>query len=432
MKTITIKLIVAALVAMFFVSCSQTSQPEANPRMHYRDLGATGIKVSEIGLGCGPFEEMTPEEARAYMDVALDSGINYIDIYDANPTVRGNIGYALKDRRDRMVIQGHVGCFWNGQQYERTRNVEQAKKGFVDLLDLLGTDHIEVGMLHIVDKLDEWDTILNSQLMNYIRQLKTEGKIKHIGMSSHNVDVALAAAKSGEFEVIMFSLNPAFDRITSEYNLWDKDVYSHMLPGIDPKRVELYDYCAQHNIAITVMKVFGGGGRLLKEETSPLGYALTPSQCLAYALSKPCVAVALAGANTIEILQEDLHYLTATDEEKDYLSVLEKDRTAEAYTNEAGNQCDPESATVASTQEKSCTYCGHCTPCPVGINIAKVNHLLDQAQGKSPVPANIKEQYEALDHHASECIGCGACENRCPFDVPIRQRMQQAVKVFGK
>lgn len=427
----TLMLLVSFMV-LLSASCTNGVDESVNPRMGYRDLGATGLRVSEIGIGCGPFEDMSPEESRAYMDVALDSGINYIDIYDANPLVRSNIGYALKDRRDRMIIQGHVGCFWNGTSYERTRNRQQAERGFSDLLDLLGTDHIEVGMLHIVDKMDEWDTILNSQLMDYLRQLKQEGKVQHIGMSSHNVDVAMAAAKSGEFEVIMFSMNPTFDRLTSDHNPWEKD--AEMLPGIDPKRVEFYDYCTQHHIAITNMKTFGGGGRLLKADQSPLGFALTPTQCIAYCLSKPCCAVAIAGASTIEQLQEDLHYLTATDQEKDFNSVLQRG-VADAYTNEAGNQCGPESATVkaaASVNGNQCTYCNHCAPCPVGIDIGKVNKLLDQARGKNPVPEQVKKEYEALEHHASECIGCAQCEERCPFSVPVRERMQEAVKVFGK
>ena len=108
----------------------------------------------------------------------------------------------------------------------------------------------------------------------------------------------------------------------------------------------------------------------------------------------------------------------------------------EAYANEAGNQCDAESATIkgqtANVGGAQCTYCNHCAPCPVGIDIAKVNHLLDQARGQKKVPERVQKEYDALAHHASECIGCAQCEDRCPFSVPVRERMQEAVKVFGK
>ena len=402
------------LLAMTVVSCRQKQAFKENPDMAYRTLGSTDIRVGEIGIGCGIFSKIDTAEAREYMAYALDHGVNYIDIYDADPKVRSNIGYALKGRRDEMVIQGHVGCWWNGTSYERTRDVAKCEKGFNDLLERLGTDHIEVGMIHIVDNLAEWDSLQGTPYMDYVKKLKKEGKIQHIGLSSHNAEVALKAAKSGLVEVIMFSLNPAFDRVLSGNNPWDPKSYENMLPGIDPVRVELYDYCAQHNIAITVMKVFGGGGKLLEAEKSPLKVALTPVQCIAYAMAKPCVAVAICGADNIEELESDLHYLKATDEEKDYNAVLNK-LTAQ---NEGGST--------------GCTYCKHCAPCPVGIDIAAVNELLDELhQNGDKVSPELAAKYKKLEHHASECVGCGQCESRCPFGVPVTQKMDEAQTAFG-
>ena len=139
--------------------------------MAYRTLGSTGIRVGEIGIGCGAFGKMDTAEAREYMAYALDHGVNYIDIYDADPTVRSNIGYALKGRRDEMVIQGHVGCWWNGSSYERTRDVEQCKKGFNDLLERLGTDHIEVGMIHIIDNMEDWKALEGSPYLDNLSHI---------------------------------------------------------------------------------------------------------------------------------------------------------------------------------------------------------------------------------------------------------------------
>lgn len=412
MKVVLRMLTVLTLVSAM-ISCG-SKQEEVKTNMKYRVLGSTGIEVSEVSIGCGAFGKMDTAQSRAFMDVAIDSGVNYIDVYDANPTVRANIGYALEGRRDAMVIQGHIGSYWNAetQQYERTRDVVKAQKGFQDLLDLLKTDHIEVGMIHIIDDMADWDTIQNSAFMNFVKQLKSEGKIQHIGVSSHNANVALAAAKSGLFEVIMFSLNPAFDRLSAEADAWNAESYKSMLPGIDPVRVELYDYCAQHQIAITAMKVFAsGGGRLLKAETSPLGKVFTPSQCIAYALAKPCVATAVCGASNVEELLSDLAYLSATDEERDFAAVINN---------------------TESNADGACTYCNHCSPCPQGISIAKVNEMLDKAEAAGAVSAELQAEYDALPHHASECTQCGSCESRCPFDVPIRERMKKAAEVFGK
>lgn len=385
--------------------------PSANNNMKYRDLGNTGLKVSEIGLGCGGFENMTQEESVAFMTVAMDNGINYIDLYDANPVVRDNIGYGIKGRRNKMMIQGHIGTCWVNGQYKRTRDLAETKAGFEDMLQRLGTNYIEVGMIHITDSPEQWNELEGSEYLAYVQQLKKEGKIKHIGVSSHNAAVALMAAKSGLVEVIMFSLNPAFDRITPEQSVWDPESFKHMQMGIDPVRVQLYDYCAQHGIAITVMKVFAGGGRLLSAESSPLGYALTPVQCISYCLAKPCVASALVGAGNLEELNADLQYLTATEEEKDFQQVLE-----------AGD---------AQNALGECTYCSHCAPCPEEIDIAKINELLDKATQEGQVSDALQQAYNALAKHASDCQECGSCETRCPFGVPVIARLNKAEEVFG-
>lgn len=407
-----IRFLICVAITTAMAGCAQKTEEAANS-MKYRNLGDTGLQTSEIGLGCGGFSKMTKEEARAFMDVAIDSGVNYIDLYDADPIVRDNIGYAIKDRREKMQIQGHLGVCWIDGQYKRTRDVDETRYGFEDLLKRLGTDHIEVGMIHITDTPEQWEELEGSPFLDYVIQLKKEGKIQHIGVSSHNAQVALMAAKSGLVEVIMFSTNPAFDRLQAGSNVWDPKSYEYMLAGIDPIRVELFDYCAQHQIAITVMKAFGGGGKLLQAETSPLKVALTPIQCISYCLSKPCVASVLCGAGNIDELKSDLAYLQASEQEKSFNSTL-------AVAN------------VEKTGLGECTYCGHCAPCPKGINIAQVNRLLDKAMQDGKVSPELQNEYDSMEKHASDCIECGSCESRCPFDVSIRKRMKEAVKVFGK
>jgi predicted aldo/keto reductase-like oxidoreductase len=78
-----------------------------------------------------------------------------------------------------------------------------------------------------------------------------------------------------------------------------------------------------------------------------------------------------------------------------------------------------------------CTYCGHCKPCPAEIDIAMVNKLYDLASMQPEVPASLRQHYLSLEHHAGECVGCRGCEGRCPFDVPVTERMQQAAALFG-
>lgn len=409
-KIFTLMMVALCLAA---VGCKQAT-PEKTTDMKYRPLGATGLEVSEISIGCGGFGKLDSAASLELMTMALDSGMNYIDIYDADPKVRSNIGHALQGRRDEMIIQGHIGTIFKDGQHTRTRDVEETRAGFEDLLARLQTDHIEVGMIHITDSHQEWDEIQDSPFLDYVFQLKKEGKIKHIGLSSHNAEVALRAAKSGWVEVIMFSLNPAFDRMRGGTIPWEKGAFDNLQQGIDPVRVEFYDYCATHHIGVTVMKTFGGGGKLLDAKASPLGVAYTPEQCIAYCLAKPCISTCILGIDNLDELRIDLHWLHATEAEKDY-SKVEKRSDLQPSTSELA----------------SCTYCNHCSPCTQGIPIAKVNELLDKAERDGLTP-EIQEQYNALSHTASKCTHCGACLSRCPFGVDIPALMDAARDMFGR
>ncbi|MBR1850318.1 MAG: aldo/keto reductase [Bacteroidales bacterium] len=400
------------LLVVLVAMCIVTAGCHRNDRktdMNYRALGNTGLMVSEISIGCGGFEKLDSAASLELMSMAIDSGMNYLDLYDCTPKTRSNIGYALQGRRDKMIIQGHIGTIYKDGQHCRTRDVEEARAGFEDMLTRLHTDHIEVGMIHITDSYEEWEAIQNSPFLDYVFQLKKEGKIKHIGLSSHNAEVALLAAKSGWVEVIMFSLNPAFDRLRGGATPWDKGAMDNLQAGIDPVRVEFYDYCATHHIGVTVMKTFGGGGRLLDAKTSQLGVAYTPEQCIAYCLAKPCISTCILGIDNVDELRADLHWLHATEAEKDYTSVQK-----------------PAVARVSG----DCTYCNHCSPCTVGIPIAKVNELLDKAETEGLDP-ELEAKYKSLSHHAGECTHCGACMSRCPFNVDIPTRMDAARTMFG-
>ncbi len=120
----------------------------------------------------------------------------------------------------------------------------------------------------------------------------------------------------------------------------------------------------------------------------------------------------MAGYDSPEHVEAAVAYENASDEEKDYASVL-----AQAPCNTFG--------------QGECTYCGHCKPCPSGIDIAMVNKYYDLAVMQKEVPATVREHYLALEHGAGECIGCKGCEGRCPFGVKISERMKKAAELFG-
>lgn len=382
--------------------------------MNYRNLGNTGLAVSEIGMGCEGFGEQNGEMAKLLFDAAEANGINYFDLYTSNPEIRGSVGNALKGRREKFYIQSHICSVWQNGQYKRSRKIEEVKEGFEEMLSLLQTDYIDVGMIHYVDSLKDWEEIAKGPVMEYVLELKKSGKIRHIGLSSHNPQVALTAVRSGAIEVLMFSINPCYDlQPASEdvEDLWKEANYKEHLVNMDPERQELYEVCQRMGVGITVMKAFGGGD-LLDEKLSPAGKALTACQCLHYCLTRPAVASVLAGAHSVEQLQDSLRYEGASEEEKDYAMAF---------------------ASFPNISWKGhCMYCSHCAPCPKAIDVASVTKFLNLAKAQKEIPETVREHYEVLAHHGGECIRCGACESRCPFEVKIMENMKAAAAMFGK
>ena len=291
--------------------------------MKYRELGRTGLMVSEIGLGGEWLERHNTEEVKKVIDCCAEAGINILDCWMSEPNVRSNIGAALKGRRDKWIIQGHIGSTWQNGQYVRTRDLEKVDAAFKDLLTRMCTDYIDLGMIHFVDETAEFAKIMEGEFIEYVKGLKEKGTIRHIGMSTHNPDVAKLAALSGVVEMILFSVNPAFDMLPASENIDDyfKDEYEVTADGITPEREELYRICEQQGVGITVMKGYAGG-RLFNAETSPFGVALTPVQCLHYALTRPAVASVMAGFDTPAHVDAAVAYETASQEEKDYATVL--------------------------------------------------------------------------------------------------------------
>ena len=385
--------------------------------MNYRTLGNTGLMVSEIGMGCEGFSENGFGMAKSLFDLAEKHGINYFDLYASDPELRAAVGSALQGRREKFIVQSHICSVWKNDQYFRTRDLQETKAGFEEMLSLLKTDYIDVGMIHYCDALSDWQEILDNGILEYARELKKAGRIRHIGLSSHNPQVALKAVESGAIEVLMFSVNPCYDLQPANEDveqLWADEAYASELTNMDPERQRLYELCAERGVGITVMKCFGGGD-LLDAELSPAGAALTVNQCIHYALTRPAVSVVLSGAHSEEQLLQSLAYENASDAERDYAAAF---------------------ASFPKISWKGhCMYCSHCAPCPVQISVADVTKFLNLAEAGTRsgnlVPETVREHYAVLPHHASECVQCGTCETRCPFGVSIRENMKKAVTIFG-
>lgn len=380
--------------------------------MEYRTLGRTGLRVSEIGLGGEWFNGLTAQESAAIVDAAQKKGINYVDIFMPQAPTRSNLGLALEGRREQFIIQGHLCTVFEDGQYTRTRDIEKTKRSFEDLLERLHTDYIDVGMIHYVDSEEDFRTVFEGPVLAYAKELKQNGVIHHIGISSHNPNIALKAVESGTVDVLMFSINPAYDMESAETDIYDLMEFKGMEKGglvVDEARQRLYSACETAGVAITVMKPLGAG-TLLKAESSPFGVAMTVPQCIQYCLDRNGVKVVIVGCHTVEEVLEAAKYYDTPAPERSY-----------AHIFSAGN---------AIHMTGRCMYCNHCQPCPAHIDIAAVTKFLDLAAQQDSVPETVAQHYWSLSATADDCLMCGKCEPNCPFGVKIRDNMVQARAMF--
>lgn len=382
--------------------------------MQYRELGKTGKQVSVIGLGLEHIDFKPYEVVQETVHAALDAGVNIMDVFMPGEEVRRNVGKALGKRRKDVFLQGHIGSCDLREQYDRTRDVAVCRTYFDGLLNALETDYIDFGMMFFIDTEEDYKAAFDSPYAEYVQQLKREGRIHHIGASSHDPQTAVKMIETGLIETLMFPVNLAFDMLPPNAD----DMFSAMEKGfklgesdaLDEERQKLYRLCQARGVGITTMKTFGAG-KLISAQHSPFETPMTSAQCIHYALSRPAVASTLLGCASAAQVENSMEYFVKTDAEKDYMSAAKGLKT-----------------TIAG----ACMYCGHCQPCPVEIDVAAVHRALDVARLGQDAKNAANAQYAKLTAHASECIACGACEGRCPFGVRVVDNMREAAEMFGR
>ena len=384
--------------------------------MQHRPIGNTGMSASVIGLGTEHLDNKPYHVVEEVIGVALEHGINIFDLFMPGTPVRENIGKALKGKRDKVLIQGHIGSVDLKQQYDISRDVPTCRKYFEELLRCLDTDYIDLGMMFFVDTEKDFDDVFNTGYIDYVRQLKQAGTIRAVGASSHSPDIAMRLVETGEVEHLMFSVNLAYDMLPASMYIVDslmsdEKIDRNVFRGIDPKRARLYELCASRDVSITTMKTLGAG-KLLSADQTPFAVPMTVAQCIHYALSRPAVVSTLIGCKDRAEVLEAVGYLHRSDVQRDYTGVAE---------------------TLRETFQGKCVYCNHCQPCPAEIDIAAATKYLEIALlDERNIPFGTTAHYNNLPHQASECTECGSCESRCPFNVAVVQNMRRAAAVFGK
>lgn len=364
----------------------------------YRKLPNGDESLSALGLGMGVIQKASPEEIEAVVKEAIAGGINFFDLCGGGSAIYKPFGKAISDVRESVFFQLHFGAVYNESgDYGWSRELDRIQETFEWEMSELGTDYVDFGFLHCVDEDKDIDDIISNGILDYVKRLKESGVVRHLGFSSHTPSVASKLIDMGIFDMMMFSLNPAYDlEKGDEYGI-----------GSTNERAELLRKCEMRKVGVSVMKPFHGG-QLLSESTSPFKKALTKNQCIQYALDRPAVLSVVPGVKSVTELRELLGFLSSTKEENDYSIIGE-------FT--------PENAVG------SCVYCGHCKPCPVGIDIGLVNKYYDLSLVGDEIAHG---HYDKLSVKADACIACGHCDSRCPFGVQQKDKMKRIAEYFSK
>jgi uncharacterized protein len=371
--------------------------------MEYRSLGRTELTVSLIGLGTEHLTTRPRDDVLSVVQSALDRGVNYFDLVFALPAFREHVASALVGRRHEVIFAEHLGSIDVNGQPDRTLDGAEARGAFLKLLQRHQTDYADVLFIHDIDRQEDYDRAMGSGgLLEAAQRLQKEGLARAVGFSGHSVATASQAIETGAVDVLMFPIN----------------LSGHSVAG---KRT-LFEACASRGVGLVGMKPFAGGKLLAPERTMAMGVwqrggtplklerrvAITPVQCLAYALSQPGICTVVAGCTAAGEVAGALRVLTASAEERDFADVL---------------------SDFAQFVPGECVYCNHCLPCPVGIDIGRTISLLDRARGR-PTAEHLAA-YSLLPSQASLCIECFACNERCPFGVDAAARVLEAAAVFG-
>jgi predicted aldo/keto reductase-like oxidoreductase len=372
--------------------------------MLYRELGSTGLKVSQLGFGAMrlPMLEEGTKSARVNDELAIpmihrafEAGVNYIDtaVGYGNHDSQRAVGVALKGWRERIVVSTK-NPYYGEEEGDWWKNLE-------DSLRLLQVECVDIYNHHGINW-KRWTEDIEPRVGAWMRKARDQGLVKHVCVSFHDDNEALRK--------IVETGYPA--SITLQYNLLDRKLED----GIA--------YAREKGIGVVVMGPVGGG-RLgvssdVLAEMVP-GVHRVPELALRFVLSNPNVTVALSGMSTMQQVEENV--ATAADP----VSLSDEDHAA----------IDEHLVRLKDLADLYCTGCGYCQPCPEEVAIPKIFDRYNRGRVYG-LWESARADYARLGtgwdkgKKADACVECGECEEKCPQNIPIRQQLKEAHEALTK
>jgi hypothetical protein len=377
--------------------------------MIYRELGNTGINISQLGFGAMRFPlterydpTMIDERAATRMlHYAIDNGINFIDT--AYPyhrqTSESFVGRALNDGYRQKVILSTKMPVWLVQ------SKDDPQKYFGEQLKRLQTDCIDLYLLHALGK-NVWKTVIEHDVLSFVEKIREAGKIRFAGFSYHD-ELPL-------FKKIVDAYPWAFCLIQLNY------VDEHYQAGL-----EGLEYARNKGLGVLVMEPLRGGKLANKVPGEVLRIIdrsqrrQTPAQfALRWVLNRPEVSSVLSGMSTLEQVKENIAF--ASLDHQNSIGGEEMKLYKEA------------SRFYRQRTRVDCTQCGYCVPCSQKIPIPFVLELYNDACvfDASEDSQWMYKVFVKPENQADQCTECGECEEKCPQNIQIINSLREAHRLL--
>lgn len=352
--------------------------------MEMTRLGRTGLSVPVCGFGGIPVgrDHLTDDEGADLVRRAIDSGLTLIDTFSAYGRSEARIGQALKGRRDRVTLVTKARSAYTPEEF--TKQIELS-------LSNLQVERLDVLLLKNVDN----DACLSNVagLVDILGRFIQQGKVGHVGLSSHSPDHACQAIETGLIAVAEVPYNYANRQFE-----------------------KVLDLAARRNAGILAMKPLGGGRLFGNVEKGDPATVETLVDALSFALSHAANPALIPGIGTEAELDR---YLEAIPRLK-RLTVTERDAL---------------SARALDLGDDFCRACGYCrSVCPSGIPIDDILPLLDRAvhvRTDNTYQQVLKKRFQAMGLQPDLCRECRKCVEECPFDLPVPERLKKAFEIFS-
>ena len=335
--------------------------------MEYRTLGKTGLQIAKLGFGGIPIQKVDAKVTRQLVEKMAEKGINYLDTARGYTVSEEYLGEALEGLRDKFILA--------------TKSMNRTKEGMAADIEIslknLRTDYIDVYQVHnpTVEQLEQ--VVAPGGALEALMEAKEAGKIGHIGLTGHSIELFERALELPWVETFMFP-----------YNI------------VETQGEELMKKCTEKNIGFIVMKPLAGGAI----EDADLA--------LRFICANPDVSVVIPGMFDVKEIEQNM----SACENEAPLSEEEQGRIQEIRNRLGSNFC---------------RRCNYCQPCAAGINISGA-FLFQGYLDRYGLADWARGRYAAMPKKASDCIECGVCETRCPYNLPIRKMLKEVAEKFGE